>query len=86
MTKSISKAVTCSLLAASTAAVGAWEDGIAKPFGVKRSTVTPLQETYAEKVQELEAIGGDPSFLEPPHSNAKWDGTIDERAYFGIDK
>lgn len=36
--------------------------------------------SYAEKVKELEAVGGDPSFLEPPTS---WDGSIDESAHFG---
>lgn len=38
------------------------------------------QPTYAEQVKELEAVGGDPSFLEPPTS---WDGSIDESAHFG---
>lgn len=36
--------------------------------------------SYAEQKRELEAIGGDPSFLEPP---AEWDGSIDESAHFG---
>lgn len=40
----------------------------------------PQSATYAEKVKELEGVGGDPSFLEPPTS---WDGSIDESAHFG---
>ena len=46
------------------------------------NSTTPYFEgtTYSEQVRELEAIGGDPSFLEPPTS---WDGSVDESAHSG---